>query len=56
MFCYNILPLPLNVCRQDLRADNFDSIYKKYVQHLYLQINLLKIRFKYLPNDTTYVS
>jgi len=25
-----------------LRADKFDSIYKKYVQHLCLQINLLK--------------
>ena len=37
-----ILPLSLNVCRHDLRADNFDSIYKKCMQHFYLQINLLK--------------
>jgi len=37
-----ILPLSLNVCRHHLRADNFDSIYRKYVQHFYLQINLLK--------------
>ena len=37
-----VLPLSLNVCRHDLRADNFDSIYRKYVQHFYLQINLLK--------------
>ena len=37
-----LLPLSLNVCRHDLYADNFDSIYRKYVQHFYLQINLLK--------------
>ena len=34
--------LSLNVCRRDLCADNFDSIYKKYMQYFYLQINLLK--------------
>ena len=26
-----VLPLSLNVCRHDLRADNFNSIYRKYV-------------------------
>ena len=36
------LPLSLNVCHRDLRADNFNLIYKKYMQYFYLQINLLK--------------
>jgi hypothetical protein len=39
---HRVLPLSLNVGRHDLRVDNVDSIYKKYVQHFYLQINLLK--------------
>jgi hypothetical protein len=33
---YYILPLSLNVDRHDLRADNFDSIYRKYMQYFYL--------------------
>jgi len=40
--CCKLLPLSINVCRHDLRVNNFDSIYRKYVQHFYLQINLLK--------------
>jgi len=34
--------MSLNVCRHDLRVDNFDSIYRKYVQHFYLKIDSLK--------------
>jgi hypothetical protein len=37
-----ILPLSQNVWRYGLRADKFNLIYRKYVQHLCLQINLLK--------------
>ena len=37
---------PIN-CRRWFPYRKFDSIYKKYVQHLYFQINLLKSRFKY---------
>jgi hypothetical protein len=30
------LSLSLKVCRNNLCTDNFDSIYKKYVEHFYL--------------------
>ena len=51
----NLLPLFLNVCHHDLRDDNFNSIYRKYVQHFYLQ-KFIKTIFKYLSNDTNCVS
>jgi hypothetical protein len=65
MVCFSIiffavaldLLLPsLYISHHDLRADNFDSIYRKCVQYFYVQINLLKTRFKYLSNDTNYIS
>jgi hypothetical protein len=34
----------------------FDSIGRKHVQYLYLQINLLKTGFKCLSNDINYIS
>ena len=30
---YKLLSLFLNICRHDLDFNNFDSIYKKYIQH-----------------------
>ena len=50
-----ILPLSLFNCRRWCACHKFDSICKKYMQHLYLQINLLKTRFKDLSNNTNYV-
>ena len=52
---YRLLPLSLIVCRFQFSCHKFNSICRKYVQHLYLQINILKTRFKYLSNDTNYV-
>ena len=37
-----VLPLFLFNCRRWCACHKFDSIYRKYVQPLYLQINLLK--------------
>jgi hypothetical protein len=37
-----VLPPSLNICRCWCSCHKFDSICRKYVQHLYLQINLLK--------------
>jgi hypothetical protein len=37
-----ILPPFLDNCRYWYACRKFDSISRKYVQHLYLQINLLK--------------
>jgi hypothetical protein len=38
----DIIALSLNISRHDLRANNFNLIHKKYMQHFYLQVNLLK--------------
>jgi len=37
-----ILPLSLFTCRRRYACHKFDSIYRKNMQQLYLQINLLK--------------
>jgi hypothetical protein len=50
-----ILPPSLNICHRWCACHKFDLICRKCVQHLYLQINLLKTRFKNLSNDTNYV-
>ena len=43
-------------CRHRCIYHKFDSICRKNVQYLYLQINLLKTRLKDLSNDINYVS
>jgi hypothetical protein len=40
--CFRYTPSVPNNCRRWFPCWKFDSIFRKYVQHLYLQINLLK--------------
>ena len=51
-----VLSLSLFKCRRWCACHEFDSICRKNVQQLYLQINLLKTRLKDLSNDINYVS
>jgi hypothetical protein len=51
----DLLPPSPKGCRHFFLRHKFDRIYRKYMQHLCLEMNFIKTIFKYLSNDINFI-